>query len=102
MTKFKSPEQAENKYNCLKRHGKTTPEYCIESRRVTAREFFYPLQNKYKCLSDPNNHFDVAISTEASDCLGIFDEYPVEKCLEAYENTFASKMGFVGTETEPF
>ena len=69
---------------------------------MTAREFFYPLQNKYKCLSDPNNHFDVSISTEASDCLGIFDEYPVEKCLEAYENTFASKMGFVGTETEPF
>ena len=37
LSQFSKPEDAENKYNCLERYGKTTPEYCIEARKATAR-----------------------------------------------------------------
>ena len=44
----------------------------------------------------------MSIATEASECIGLFDEVIVENCLQAYENSFDKKMGFVGTETEPY
>lgn len=83
---FTSPDQIETKTLCLKKFGvKATPQYCLESLKVKSDKFYYPIKNKYKCLTNPKMEWKVKIDSEAARCLNLYHSFQVENCLVAYE-----------------
>ena len=69
-------------YNCLERYGykrEMLTERCLIKHSVTMPQFYYPFKNKYECLADPKN--PTILDSTASECLNMFNEYTVEKCL---------------------
>ena len=55
---FPSIFDAENRYNCHERYGLSkTKEYCYDFSQTNHKIFYYPLLNKYKCLTTQNPDF---------------------------------------------
>ena len=72
-----------------------TPEYCLQTLKVTHKSFYYPTKHKYQCLTASSNPFVVAIDDKATKCLNLYFDYAVEQCLLKYElgNTLDFKSG---------
>ena len=81
---FPSVDDAENRYNCLERYGKLkTKDYCLEFTKANHPIFYYPLKNKYTCLTTVNSDFlPVLVAQEVTDCINEYYDYPTERCLE--------------------
>ena len=84
-----------------------TAQFCLENHRSNHDGFFYRLKNKYECLDSAagsrslgfsgsrasntemevfNEFAVVKLDEEAYNCLSIYYDYQVEKCLQAYED----------------
>lgn len=93
---FMESSQIEIKTACLKKFGVAkTPEYCLQTLKVTHESFYYPTKHKYQCLTASSNPFVVAIDDKATKCLNLYFDYAVEQCLLKYEqgNTLDFKSG---------
>ena len=71
----------------MERYGKKkTKDYCLEFNRANHEIFYYPLKNKYSCLTTPNTDFlPVLVAQGVTDCIDEYYDYPTERCLEQYE-----------------
>lgn len=78
----------EDEDNCLERFGKKKDaSHCENLDRAEEKteepKFFYPLKNKYECLTDYHGKFDrVELDQEVHDCFNFYYMFAVEQCLE--------------------
>jgi len=59
--------------------------YCLETLRVVSEKFFYPTKNKYTCLANSKLGWKIKLDDKANECLNLYFDYEVEKCLSSYE-----------------